>query len=333
MPTDDAGAAADLIVRPFRRPDRDQVTDLVNAHVSAVVPNVTVSVQSVLGQLEHEPGEYIVGPWVAERRALVVEWHERILAAAHLVRYGAHEGVGPAYRATADLRWFLFWPRPLRPPTAGPARSGPAVAAQAADVLLAACLEQAAAWGSRQLGADAGLPAPAVYGLPEQWPHVRDALLRAGFERGERTESVYLAPVVALPEPGSAPLPGVRAARRVGVNGTRIAALRASNTGEEEVGCIEVDTTLDAGGRRSAVGGWADIGNLYVAEDWRRRGLGSWLVGEAARWLRLGGVDRLLAYADPADPDDAGTVELLEHTGFELLTRTDRGWSRDLTRA
>ena len=44
-------------IRPFRRGDRDQLTDLVNAHVEAVLPGVTVPPNAVLGQLEREPGE------------------------------------------------------------------------------------------------------------------------------------------------------------------------------------------------------------------------------------------------------------------------------------
>jgi hypothetical protein len=54
-------------VRPFRRADREQLTALVNAHIQAVVPGVTVSVNTVLSQLERDPGEFIVDPWVAER--------------------------------------------------------------------------------------------------------------------------------------------------------------------------------------------------------------------------------------------------------------------------
>jgi len=35
-------------VRPFRRSDREQLTALVNAHVQAVVPGVSVSVNTVM---------------------------------------------------------------------------------------------------------------------------------------------------------------------------------------------------------------------------------------------------------------------------------------------
>ena len=50
------------------RPIREQLTKLVNAHAAAVVP---VSVHTVLSQLEREPGEFIVDPWVRQRATLV----------------------------------------------------------------------------------------------------------------------------------------------------------------------------------------------------------------------------------------------------------------------
>jgi hypothetical protein len=39
---------ADVRVRPFRRGDSDQLTKLVNAHAEAVVPGLSVSVNTVL---------------------------------------------------------------------------------------------------------------------------------------------------------------------------------------------------------------------------------------------------------------------------------------------
>ena len=68
-----------IAIRPFRRSDRDQLTRLVNAHVEAVLPGVTVSPNTVLSQLEREPGEYVVDPWVAQRLTLVAVLHERVV--------------------------------------------------------------------------------------------------------------------------------------------------------------------------------------------------------------------------------------------------------------
>jgi len=53
---------SDVQVRPFRRADRDQLTQLtqlVNAHAEAVVPGMSVSVNTVLSSLERQPGEFI----------------------------------------------------------------------------------------------------------------------------------------------------------------------------------------------------------------------------------------------------------------------------------
>src|SRR5215218_8339681 len=100
-------------VRPFRRADREQLTALVNAHIQAVVPGVAVSVNTVLSQLERDPGEFIVDPWVAERATLVAEQRGRVVAGAHLLRYASGEEVGQAYRDSAELNWLLYWPRAM----------------------------------------------------------------------------------------------------------------------------------------------------------------------------------------------------------------------------
>ncbi len=74
-------------------------------------------------------------------------------------------------------------------------------------------------------------------------------------------------------------------------------------------------------------GGWADIGSRHVSGRYRRRGAGSWLLGQAAAWLRMADVGRLLDYAwldgtDPAGVDYAGYRAFLPAAGFEELTRT-----------
>ena len=97
-------------VRPFRRSDRDQLTQLVNAHAAAVVPGMGASVSAVLSSLERRPGEFIEDPWVSERVTLVAQQHDRIAAAAHLLRYFADERAGIAARDLGAIEWFLFWP-------------------------------------------------------------------------------------------------------------------------------------------------------------------------------------------------------------------------------
>ena len=107
--------------------------------------------------------------------------------------------------------------------------------------------------------------------------------------------------------------------RAVGTNGTRLYGF----IGDKVVGYIEVETNLAEGGRLAHLGGWADVGNLHVDKAYRRRGVATWLVGQAADWLRLARVDRLLNYAWV---DEEDRLALLRRVGFHELTRTTRGW-------
>jgi GNAT superfamily N-acetyltransferase len=296
-------------VRSFQRGDREQVTALVNAHIQAVVPGMSVSVNAVLSQLEREPGEFIVDPWVAERVTLVAVERDRIVAAAHLHRYGTEDRVGEAYRGAGEIRWLLCWRNaPFWPDTG------------AGDVLAAACVAHLERWEVNRLYADGSLPAIGVYGVPEDWPHIRAIYERAGFEYG-RTEVVLVAAVDDLPRSESPPLAGLALRRELGINGTRFSAV----LGEDVIGFVEVESDHTSGGTLSRFAGWADLGNLQVDEPYRRKGVATWLVASAADWLRLGGVARLISYATP---DQEASLAFHADVGFRELTRTARGWTR-----
>jgi hypothetical protein len=220
-------------IRPFHRADRDQLTALVNAHVAAVVPGASISVNALMSQLEREPAELIVDPWVVERHTLVALELDAVVAGANVLHYGDDDRVGESYRGLRELRWLVARPDAM----------------DAATELLASLDVDAA---------DGTLPAPFVYGVPDVWPHIRALYADADFVPS-RTEVVLVAEVDRLPD---APL---IAARSVGPwTWTRL------SVGD---GYIDLETDFTAGGTLSRFAGWADIGNLVAADDAARAAL------------------------------------------------------------
>jgi GNAT superfamily N-acetyltransferase len=68
------------------------------------------------------------------------------------------------------------------------------------------------------------------------------------------------------------------------------------------------------------------VWDLHVDEALRRRGIGTWLVGHAADWLRFARVERLVDYAVVGEGD--AHLAFLGALGWRELTRTRRGWER-----
>ena len=278
-------------VRPFRRSDREQLTDLVNTHAAAVVPGLGVSVSAVLSDLERQPGEAIVDPWVSERLTLVAEQRDRVAAAAHLLRYGTDERVGPGYRGAGEIHWLLFWPEA---PAGNPYWTD---ATEAAEELIAACLRQLEDWGVTSQSAEGELPVPGVYGVPEQWPHVRALYQRAGFAHTGHTEVVYLARVEDLacagPARGRAGRPAVggherdpavgRAGRgssrlhrggdlRVPVNGCPAAAGGPTSATSGSPGSTAAAASpRGCSGRRATGCGWPRSAGSSITRGWTAR--------------------------------------------------------------
>ncbi|MFD8362023.1 GNAT family N-acetyltransferase [Streptomyces hygroscopicus] len=294
-------------VRLFRREDRDQLTELINAHAAAVVPGVSVSVNTVLSRLERRPDEFVTDPWVRERMTLVAEHRRCVVAAAHLLRYRDEAGVGADYRDAGAIDWFVCRPSTALLPQAG----------KAADLLMSAGLAQFARWNVRTRYGDGALPVPGVYGLPRAWPHIRAAYQRAGFRHTGDTEVLFLARVEDLPRRQSRS--GVTIERTVGECGTRFTAC----AGRQAVGFIEVDTAVARPERLARTEALAELADLHIDSARQGEGWERLLLAHAADWLRLCGADRLLAYACA---DDGAETEQLLGLGFRELTRTDRGW-------
>ncbi|HVM35228.1 MAG TPA: GNAT family N-acetyltransferase [Actinomycetota bacterium] len=293
-------------IRPFKRTDRDHVTALVNAHIGAVVPGLSVSVNAVMSQMERDPAEVVVDPWVVERRSLVAVEREAVVAAAHLLRYGADERVGDSYRNAGEIKWLVARPS----------------CADAADLLLTHCLKLMDSWDVERQYADGALPSPVTYGVCDAWSHIRSAYERAGFVDTRVVEILLVADAADLPSRTEPPLDKMAVGRSLADGGTRFSAILDGET----VATIDVQTNMTRGGARSHLEGWGEIGAIHTIDTFRRRGVGRWLVSIAADWLRLGRVERILAYAYP-EPDDEALF--LRAVGFKEVARMHRGWQRE----
>ena len=303
-------------IRPFARHDRDGLTALANRHIAAVLPGGAVPVSTLLSQMERDSTEPIIDPWVVERATIVGVAADRVVAAAHLKRYGVGPGVSASYRDTGVNDWLVCDP-------------------SSADVgasVLASAMDQLAAWGVRAWGADGSLPSLGVYGIPDAWPHVRLLLEDAGFDdEGGQIEVLFAGALADVPPPpDEPPVAGVELVRVVGRLGTSFEAVLDG----ERIGVFEV---ADAYGVANALlARWADEGNHWVLPAWRGRGVGSWLLRHGCAWLRLGGKDRLLTYAierraaeaPPLDETAEACAHYYARHGLVPLGRTRRGWQR-----
>ena len=241
-----------------------------------------------------------------ERATLVAIERERVAAAAHLLRYADEERVGESYRNLGELRWIVF----------GPGDE------DAADRLMDACSAQLARWEVTRAAADMSLPCPGCYGVPDCWPHLRALLVRHGFRHEGRSETILVADVAALPAGVTAPLAGLTLRRELGgpaVAGPRLGARLAG----ELIGFADLSADLTAGGTLSRLAGWGEIDSLWVDAPYRRRGIATWLVSQAAEWLRLAHADRLIAYSAAESSDERA---FFSSVGFGILAHTQRGW-------
>ncbi len=295
-------------VRPFLRNDREQLADLVNAHVKAVIPGCSVSVATLLSQLERDPAEYIVDPWVVERETWVAIENDRLVAAVHLHRYGNEPVVGPALRGAAGINWLVCWPASI----------------DAGRDLMRVAVERLDRWKPSITHLDMSLPAPLVYGIHDAWPHLATLARDAGFSDADgRTELQFVIVLDRIGAPVGTPVQALTLGRRLHVFGAAFTAVLDGR----EIGLLEVDDDFTRHGSMLRNDGWADISNLAVSLEYRGIGIGSWLLRHAAAWLRLGGSRNLISYLGDDEIDSPLHGWHLAN-GFEELNRTRRGWSR-----
>ncbi len=299
---------APVLIEPLRPDHLPQAQLLVNLHLGALLPGWALPADFIASRLQRDPGEAVVDPWVRERVTLCALVQQRVVAVAHLLRYGTGAEVSDWYRGCGEIAWFLAWPD----------------ASKAALALLAAAQRQLTTWQARRAYAwGLGLPVSPFVGVPDVWPHIADALTAAGYHPNPgREEVIYAGALDQIPQPAAAPLPGLTARRTMGgIVGARFSALLDG----QEVGCCECGSDLTMGGALPALRGWGELSELQVSEPWRRRGIGTWLVQQAVAWHRLGGGDRM-ALAVTAEDEAAGAGRFYQRLGWAPLVRERLGW-------
>ena len=296
--------------QPYEQAHLPALLDLVNLHLSAVVPGWAIPGRFLAEHLERNTGEHVTDPWVVERATLCVTEGHRMLAAAHLLRYGEGPEVAENLRGVGEISWLV----------ALPDRD------DATTELLSRAREKLDAWPvARPQAHGAGLPKVPLLGIPDAWPHVASALAAAGFEQARTGHrgALYGGPLAGVDPPEGPPVPGMTVCRTVGRLGVRFSAL----LGREELGRCECLTDLDRGGTLPALQGWAELSEVHVAEEWRNRRVGSWLVETAAAWLRLSRRDRVILVVDK-DDEEAGAGRFYRRFNWDVLAREVRPWSR-----
>ena len=290
-------------VQPYEPSYLPQLLELVNLHIAAVVPGWALSGAFLAEHLERDYTEPITDPWVEERTTLCAVEGGRVLAAAHLLRYGEGREVSDHYRGAGEIDWFV----------ALPARG------DAAAEVLVAVRERLATWKvKKEYGWIHGLPTVPMWGVPDSCPHVAEALCAAGYRPPpyHHPEALYGGKLEAVPMTTEPPVAGLAVGRAVGPYGTRFSAVLDG----EELGFCEVVPNLTRGGTLPALRGWAELQEIWFKESWRGRGIGSHLVRHAAAWLRLAGCDRIVF--NVAAPDEAaGAGRFYRRFGWEVFVR------------
>ena len=291
-------------VRLFERAHLPQLLELVNVHLAAVVPGWTISSEFLAETLERNHAEYVTDPWVVERATLCAVEGQRVIAAAHMLRYGTAPEVNVSYKNTGEIDWFLALPE----------------RDDAASALLSATRDHLAAWNvKQQYGWGGGIPGgPPLLGVPDAWPHVAAALDAADLRPYPRPhrEALCGGRLDGVPVPGEPPVANLTLRRTAGSDGTRFAAV----LDDEELGYCEVRQDLTHGGALPALRGWADLREIRVREGWRNRGIGGWLLRHAIYWLRISGCDRILVNVAGED-EAAGAGRFYRRFGWEVFAR------------
>jgi len=300
-------------VEQYRPEHLPQLQALINAHMSTLVPGWALAEAFIASRLQRDPGEYVVDPWVTARVTLCAIERQRVVAAAHLLRYGSGVEVGADYHNVGEIAWLVAWPK----------------ASEAAAAVLAAAREHFARWGVAVGWAlETCLPAGPFAGVPDVWPHIAAALSAAGYRpdpSAAREEALYAGYLDQIAPPGAPPIDGLSIQRATGRFGARFVA----DLDGLEVGDCDCVSDLTEGDALPALRGWGELAELEVREPWRGRGIGARLARHAAAWLRLGGCTRIVLSV-AAEDEAAGAGRFYQNLGWNPLVRFQRGWGMPL---
>lgn len=297
-----------IVIERFRDEHLPQLTSLVNLHLGALAPGWAVPAPVLAALLVRNPGEYVVDPWVRERATLCALEGGRLVAAAHLLRYGEAAEVGQAYRAAAEINWLYSLP----------------ANSEAAERLLTVAEQQIGVWQPSAVWFEGGALLGPFAGIPDTWPHLAALLAAAGYQPDPaQDEAVFGGWLGDLPARLAPPLRDLDVQRSAGVFGVRFTAVLAG----QAIGACECIADMTQGGALPALQGWAQLSEFAVDAEWRNRGVGMWLMQQAVAWLRLAGCNRVVLSV-AADDEAAGAGRFYERCGWHPLVRSRRGWRR-----
>jgi GNAT superfamily N-acetyltransferase len=296
-------------IEPFRRKHLPHLQTLINQHLSTVMPGWALPAPYILRHMYRNPSQPVINPWVTERLTLCMIERELVVGAVHLLHYGEGGTTGEYYRNTGDIARLLAWPG----------------YDAAAVELLTAVHDQMRQRGITCIYAwDSHLPVPLFTGIPNQWPHILRLFETSGYAPVlERAEAIYGGTLDTIPPAGNTPLPDLTIRRWI--RSDRGAAFSAI-LDDEEIGWCEYDSDLTKGGELPAFRGWAELSEMFIQEQWRGRGIGTWLVQHTAAWLRMAGCDHI-ALTVAIDDEQNGAGRFYQRLGWSPFTRFQQGWS------
>ena len=254
-------------IRPFARHDRDQLTDLVNAHIKAIVPGCSVPVATLLSPDGARPGRVHRRPMghrtrdVGRRSKPIDWWRRRICTATATNRPSARRCGTPA-----EVNWLVCWPANLDAGRRVDARRRCSASigwVPSPPISTCHCRPRSPT-GSTMPGR-----------ISRRWPATPDSPTLTDVRKCSSCSAID-----RIAAPGEPPIDGLRssptAARRSALHSPQWWA-------SAEIGLLEIDDDFTRHGSMLRNDGWADISNMQVAEGFRRLGVATLVLASCCR--------------------------------------------------